>query len=332
MPFDAINASFLPDDDLSNLTDEELDALCRELDGPCERPAIGRAKRAKSAKKPCTKSSRPTRRRRRSRTVDFLSSAITYPARTNPRTEPLSLERIPPPSHTHQNRPLTPHPTPPTKNPASPLPTPLLPPTSPKPSTTTKHQAPPLQALFKRDKANVPPRWDEADELLKATFFHREIAKLQGTSFTLNLSPEIEAAAKADPTSFTAHVRRRLARSLKKSFGHPVPFWFAIDISAHGRPHLHGGIAMSRNDLGRLTEALQRAGGKWAARRGKEHQVALGTRLDDAWARYATKAIRPKAQAEFGKMLTVTDEILRPARIAFEEARARALSGLSVAP
>lgn len=328
MRLDAIDASFLPDDDLSSLTEEELDALCREIDGPRERPAIGRAKRVISAKKACQKSSRRTSRKRRSRSLDFLSNAVTYAPPIKPRSETLSLGRIPPPSPTPQNPPTPPSPTPLTKNLASPLAPLFLPPTFTTTSTSTKHHNPLLHALFKRDKSNTPPRWDEADELLKATFFHREIAKHQAISFTLNLSPEIAAAAKADPSSFTVHVRRRLARSLKKTFGHPVPFWFAIDISRHGRPHLHGGIAVSHNQLGRLTEALRRAGGTWAAKRGKEHQVALGTRLDDEWPRYATKAIRPQAQAQFGKMLTVTDDILKPARIAFHEARARAFSGL----
>ncbi|ADH89371.1 hypothetical protein Snov_2073 [Ancylobacter novellus DSM 506] len=206
---------------------------------------------------------------------------------------------------------------------------------SPHPSASPSHSSytPPrkntrtLDALFTRyRKTRTPPRWDEASALAKATFYHREVSKRGGVSFTLNFGPEVEKAARADPASFTEHVRRRLRRFLKAEFGRTVDYWFGVDISDEGRPHLHGGITVSGNEAEALGRALARAGGKWGSVRGVKHQAHVGDRLDDDWASYATKKITRSRQEVFGSMLSVTDSIRRAAKDAFERERKLVLS------
>jgi hypothetical protein len=257
---------------------------------------------SQTPEKPCSKKSKSTRRKRRARGHDFLVRSTRYPSLDQAAGTSAPLE-----TKTHT---LSPTPTTPSET------TPL----------TLRERL--LHQLFSKDKSPTPPRWDEADELVKATYFHREIARLSGVSFTLNFGPETEKAARADPKGFTVHVRRRLARALKAVFGFPVPFWFGVDISLHGRPHLHGGIAVALDDGQRLTDALTRAGGKWGAMRGQEHQVDIGARLDDAWADYATRGVRPKNKELFGSMITVTDGIRRAAHQAFKRDRVTILQQL----
>ena len=243
----------------------------------------------------CSKSSPSTRRRARNRDRDFLMRSRVFGHSKDTATDSASLD-----AH---------HPSP------SFTPTPPIP---------LRGTAPPThieRLLSKYKRTRTPPRWDEATALSKAVFFHREVAKRLGVSFTLNLSPEVEKSARADPRSFTEHIRRRLQRALKAAFNRSVDFWFGIDVSAEGRPHLHGGVAVLIDEQASLLRSLTQAGGKWASAHGVGHQAHIGQRLDDEWAAYAVKTIGPSRREEYGCMISVTDNIRRQAKRAFDSER-----------
>lgn len=266
----------------------------------------------------CSKTSRTTRRKARLRDRDFVMRTKRYAACGSRGSEGTSLGEN---THTPKASPTTASTHTASTHTESTNPGPL----------DSKHlkRARILDRLFSRYKrTRTPPRWDEASALAKAVFFHREVAKRGGVSFTLNLSPEVENAARADPRSFTEHIKRRLSRHLKSAFGKSVDFWFGLDISPAGRPHLHGGIVVTHNEAEALLRALTRAGGEWGSVRGARHQAHLGARLDDDWGTYATKKISPSRQAEYGSMLCVTDNIRRCTRVSFDDDRANVLASL----
>lgn len=164
-------------------------------------------------------------------------------------------------------------------------------------------------------------------DIAAATAVLRDVAGIdRRRNGPVHLDLDAEEAARADPASFTEHVRRRLRRYLKAEFGRTVDYWFGVDISDEGRPHLHGGIAVSSNEAEALGRALARAGGEWGSVRGVKHQTQVGDRMDDDWASYATKKITRSRQEVFGSMISVTDSIRRAAKDTFEQERKFVLS------
>lgn len=268
--------------------------------------------------KPRPNSSKSTRRKSRQRSQDFLVNARTYCGLAANADAQASLEAEPHPKCSTVGDAL-PTPTGANDNPSTP--------------TSSNDNLSPRSAS--NDNLPAPPRWDEADELLLAVLYQRAIAKLGGVSFSLNLGPEVENAARADPVGFTDHVRRRVARELKAAFGKTVEFWFGVDVTRAGRrPHLHGTVSVSAQDVAKLKRALARAGGEWGAEAGQRYQVHIGSRLDDAWGFYTTRAIIKKRRYELtppgrkrpDPMLTATRDIRRAAKAMFQEERERLTS------
>ncbi len=166
----------------------------------------------------------------------------------------------------------------------------------------------------------VLPTWEEATDLLRSTFLHRAVREGGGYAFTLNLAPDVIEAALKDERGFTAHIRRKLDRHLKRRGG-TASFWFAVEATDNGRPHLHGGILPGQHSLAELKAILKAVGGSWAGETGRQYQVNLKHRDDDAWASYAVKGTSRTSNLIPGSLFTATNDIRRRAKQIYAEKR-----------
>ena len=105
-------------------------------------------------------------------------------------------------------------------------------------------------------------------------------------SFTLNLRPDIEALACADPSTGD-FLRRRLTYQLETILGRKVEFFFVVEQAAHRRVDLHGCLGISSQEAKAARLALRRAGGEWPAAR--QHQSHTEEEPDAKWNSYITK-------------------------------------------
>jgi hypothetical protein len=179
--------------------------------------------------------------------------------------------------------------------------------------------------------------WRDTTEVTKVTFYSRALDSFGAPfAFTLNLSPDVIEAANDNKRGFLDLVRRRVARELKKELGREVPAWLMIETTEDGRPHLHGGLALSPEltaaEIEAATRAMNRAGGLWRGK-GKEYQTDIRETYDpDGWARYSLKRIgrtkrhlreaaglAPKAKVA---ILSVTRELRNEAERRHKEIRA----------
>ncbi len=164
------------------------------------------------------------------------------------------------------------------------------------PSPTTARR--PLRRWHDRYRAptiiahRVPPTWREASIYLRAEFAFLALQQLGPVAgFTLNLSPEIEAQAraKASPLDW---LHRRIRRELKAALGRPVAFMAAIEETDDHlrRLHLHGVLQLdASNELEAACarKALRRAGGEWEHTRNKQAHIQTG--IDAGWISYMLK-------------------------------------------
>jgi len=140
------------------------------------------------------------------------------------------------------------------------------------------------------------------------TAFHETCNETGGHGVTLHLAPDVIADASADPRGFLSHVRRRLEGSFTRTFGRSVGFWLVVETTPGGRPHLHGGVAVTDNELPQLEAALRHAAGTWGKRKGSEYQVLIRAEPDPSWwPGYATKRLGRTAKIIPGPLVTATN-------------------------
>lgn len=158
------------------------------------------------------------------------------------------------------------------------------------------------------DPAWVTPRtWAKTTERVKAAFWHRAISDQSGFAFVLNFGPEILDRASKAPVGAPQLLRKRITKALKDALGRDVDMWCCLDVTKEGRVHVHGGMVLSKNELGSAEQALRRAGGSWSRTRGAAHQVWFGGSecefqagalsvsrrdyLQDDWASYSVRNV-----------------------------------------
>lgn len=132
--------------------------------------------------------------------------------------------------------------------------------------------------------------WADAGELPRIIAINRALADL-GTpfAFSLNLHPDVIRAANDNVRGFVDFIRRRVSLSLKRELGRTVPFWFVVETTSDGRPHLHGGLAMNDNeDTAVIERALAKAGDNWTTAGSRPADVRRQW-APDGWAVYPLK-------------------------------------------
>ena len=141
-------------------------------------------------------------------------------------------------------------------------------------------------ALFPT-RYKTPAHFRDLSDPFRLIWFNRALHDMGPTqTFTLNLSPEIEAAARKQ-SSPCDWLRRRIARELQNALNRPIDFFVTIEESDDRRLHCHGTIGIAEEDAHKARAALRRAGGEW--KRARQHQSKTKPDPDDAWATYIAK-------------------------------------------
>ena len=135
--------------------------------------------------------------------------------------------------------------------------------------------------------------WRNATELIRVLFLQRELETLGAChAFTLNLSHAVIQSATKSPKGFVDYIRRRIAFHMKKATNERPEFWFAIEKTHKGQPHLHGAICVCPDQIESVKAALRAAGGKWEKGRGYQLRM-VSVFLGDGVVDYAMKARNP---------------------------------------
>jgi hypothetical protein len=105
------------------------------------------------------------------------------------------------------------------------------------------------------------PHWDRTGHMLKTFAWSMAVWERAGAVMSINIADNVIAAAQRDRRGFAAHMRERLKRELsitatRTGFDAPE-FFFVVEASQLGRPHLHGGITLPTNEGHR--KAIRRA-------------------------------------------------------------------------
>lgn len=160
----------------------------------------------------------------------------------------------------------------------------------------------------------APAAWRDLSDEALCTLWHVAL-KASGPTygFTLNLSPEIEEAARAQPSP-VSWLQKRIASKLKDALDRTVEFHMALDEAQRGhRLHIHGEMGVTPGELEAAKAALRRAGGKWDAGAAQK-QVDTVSDPDFGWANYmATKCWRIRAtRGRTGQGVDLSDRALVP--------------------
>ena len=191
----------------------------------------------------------------------------------------------------------------------------------------TKKKLKPTDSWF---KTMWLPHPDHTGDRLKALSRGCSMSGVGARSLTLHLGDEVVEAAKADPLGFVRHMQMRMARELKRAFrsveGAVLPeYFFTVEDTDLGRPHLHGGIQLPNEDrayLGLVREALKKAGGN-SHYRGTGRQLHMPELETPArWVNYLSKWVLGSAVRHDGGHFAATNGIRRQGRAWYVKARA----------
>ena len=177
----------------------------------------------------------------------------------------------------------------------------------------TIRQRKPVSDLRRGFKA--PPRWRDLDDG-GLVYMHVAGAYAHGrvVPFTINLTDEVEARARASPLP-AGWLRDRIDRRIRQRLGRRVEILVGLEFNKKERLHGHGVLTpVPLADEGEVREALKLAGGKGY----KGEQVRLNkNQPDSGWASYiakgydqpfpwtrfvATRGLQASAKAILGKM------------------------------
>ncbi|MBN8180070.1 hypothetical protein [Roseibium aggregatum] len=154
----------------------------------------------------------------------------------------------------------------------------------------TKVPRRPLAGIRSPEPGGKPKPWRDSYLITKLFFAHLAVVESgKGFAVTVNLSPEVEAAARNSPDGALNYIRRRIARRLRDVAGISELWWFAIEETDEGRLHLHGEVSCEpdENTKANVRCQLRKAGGEWKTTR--QHQIQLKPITNYGWYTYATK-------------------------------------------
>jgi hypothetical protein len=193
--------------------------------------------------------------------------------------------------------------------------------TTPRPLTLPKPANDDSKASKKTTRIHA---WEHTTDYAKVVSANRAIALTgRAYAFTLNLSPKQIAAANDNLKGFTDHFKRRISRSLTRADTANAVYWFAVDVTPAGRPHLHGAIEDNDN-LGRdsIERALCAAGGKWASIHHARRQCDLQPLCTpDVWANYCLRNQGKVKRLIVGKAVSITGPLRRRAKCYYDALR-----------
>jgi hypothetical protein len=132
--------------------------------------------------------------------------------------------------------------------------------------------------------------WGDAGELPRMIATNRALDRFGvPMAFSVNFDPKLIQAGNDNARGLLDYMRRRIALGLKRTFGETPPLWVAIETDDDGRPHLHGGIALTDQHAPAVVlGALAKAGGNWT-RQGSAPADLRPQHDPDGWAAYPFK-------------------------------------------
>lgn len=173
------------------------------------------------------------------------------------------------------------------------------------------------------------PHPDHTGDMLKALSWGCAMSGAGARSLTLHLAPEVVAAAHADPHGFVRHIHKRMAKELKAALcpleGAEIPeFFFTVEDTDLGVPHIHGAIFVNEDDervLPLVRKALKRAGGdcRYTDSGRQLHMPPLETPV--RWVNYLSKWIAGSALRHDGGHFAATNGIRKRGREWYQQAR-----------
>jgi hypothetical protein len=184
----------------------------------------------------------------------------------------------------------------------------------------------------------LQPAWAKAGDLHRGRAYMAAILDTgMAATFTLNFSPKVlEAAGKAKEGSFH-NLRSRITRELKKALGDSPSLACGLDSTTSGRLHIHGALVLDPSRRSAVVAALLRAGGKWASKRGQEHQLHMQSDqwslteqdfldvqrpLDAGWSGYLLKMSKRLRKATNHSVLYASPKLKRDAELQYNADRA----------
>jgi hypothetical protein len=139
-------------------------------------------------------------------------------------------------------------------------------------------------------------------------------------AFAFNLVPETIEAALTSPSGFLDHLKRLFDRELKRA-GLDLPYWFAIDIDADKRLHIHGAFAAVLENHPAIRNIMKAGWGEWKGP-GKHKQLWISPKTcDDGWADYCLRNQRKVAKIIGPRTFTITRPLQREAQWTYSEIR-----------
>ncbi|MHA6642306.1 hypothetical protein [Mesorhizobium sp. A623] len=183
-------------------------------------------------------------------------------------------------------------------------------------------------------KHSKPAQWRDLSDVASLEWFHYALrAGGPSMSFTLNLSPEVEALVRSQPNA-AGWLSKRIARYLKDALGGAVAFWFAFEVASNHRLHIHGELQINVNQARAARRALRLAAGEWDAIR--QHQAHTKIEPSVVWSNYCAKdhwRVRPYTHPRLaniprpiqGDWMFATNAVRKTASILYSIRRAEVL-------
>jgi hypothetical protein len=187
-------------------------------------------------------------------------------------------------------------------------------PSLPYPTIPIKAATPPAPA-----NDNPIPVWSLTGDIVTAVCATAalQIGDTPAVAFTFNLPRE----ALARRERFLDRLKRRFDQEVKRRLpGVSLPYWFAIDVTADGRLHIHGAFAADPAWHSAIRDAMKAAWGEWDAP-GKHKQLLFKTPCDDGWATYSIRNQRAVAKIIGPRTFTINHPLRRDAEWAYTEIR-----------
>jgi hypothetical protein len=195
-------------------------------------------------------------------------------------------------------------------------------PTPSKTSPITTHKTPLPTPSPANDNRHIPV-WSLTSDAVKvfASCVALQLSGKPAVAFTFNLTPDAIAEAKDSPTGFLDPLKRSFDLELKRALqGAALPYWFAIDVDADGRLHIHGAFAADDSMHPAIREAMKAAWGEWEGP-GKHKQLWFSPApCDDGWATYSMRNQRAVAKIIGARTFTISG-LRRDAEWAYSEIR-----------
>lgn len=165
----------------------------------------------------------------------------------------------------------------------------------------------------------VIPRWRDLDRVEKLRAAVDAASTRGGYSFSLNLSVGREWGF-AERENAMRGFGKRLSQAFRKCGLPMLPVAVVLEAAeSEGKLHMHGVVTLEGHDLRQVKSALMEAGGRIPGR-ARSRQCQMDQIYDNAgWFGYITKAMKLTSREVPGRLIYISDPMIRHAKLFHEE-------------